>query len=202
MPNWICEQNHANLWVILWRPERKQPNLVPLVPMYSLHMTRINLYQPFFLSHGSWVEMGARFHQTLGGDLKAQNMCWKNSPGKKHQWSLRPFDQNMMATFIEVHGKKSSSTQVVLLVNIIISIANLNWYLRNHLRCLRSSHRAARSHPLMVSRMYISTSDCGPWMWKAESWMEPRSAPNKTRCIWCIYLHLDHINYRNVGKYM
>lgn len=201
MPNWICEQNHANLWVILWRPERKQPNLVPLVPML---LTPYESNQPLpTLLLESWLLGGN------GGSLPPNSGWWFEST--KHVLKEFPREKTPMvvATLWPKHdGNIYWSSWKKILIHAgrfaynIISIANLNWYLRNHLRCLRSSHRAARSHPLMVSRMYISTSDCGPWMWKAESWMEPRSAPNKTRCIWCIYLHLDRINYQNVGKYM
>lgn len=139
-------------------------------------MTRINFYQPFFLSNcfkESWLLGG-------NGGSVPPNSGW--FPGKKKSCCDPLTKTWWQHVFLE---KKSSSMQDVLLINII-SIANLNWYLRNHLRCLRSSHRAARSHPLMVSRMYISTS--GAW------WVEGQ----KTQYVWRIYIHLLPILTRNL----
>lgn len=152
--------------MILWRPKRKQPNLVP---PYDSNQPLPTLW----------------FHQTLGGDLKSKNtlggdLIAKHVLKKIHPVNLwQKHDGNMYWS----SWKKTSSMQVVLLRKIII--ANPNWYLKNQ-GCLRSSHRAARSHPLMVSRMYISTS--GAW------WVEGQT----TQYVWCIYVLLLPILTRNL----
>ena len=160
-------------------------------PLGDTMTPRTQATEPSFtcsnVTHSIWLES-----TSTNPSSWVMALGWKWGLASTKLWVVSREKKHVVATLWPKHDgnmyflkKKSSSMQVVLLINIT-SIANLNWYLRNHLRCLRSSHRAAGSHPLMVSRMYISTS--GAW------WVEGQT----TQYVWCIYVHLLPISTRNL----